>query len=490
MSRNAIRGALWHLLLTGVLALSTTVGWSGPASAAEEDRKSATEALLERIEELERTVAQQQAVIQKLQELLEQLKAEAEPAEDDIAEEREVPSESEIERQLAEELGADEKQAEEQPEAPGPRPLTVVSSPSGKSYMQISLDGLLAAGASTDPDVPNLQLGAHDPSRRGFTLQNAELVLNGAVDPYFTAQANIVFVEAPDGETEVELEEIYATTSSLSYNLQVKAGHFLTEFGRLNSRHPHVWDFVDQPLSHARMFGPDNLRSSGARLSWLMPVSFYSELLLTVQNAFGETLTSFGFLEGEDVFGRTLVDLSVRSLEDLLYVPRYTASLDPGSNQTLVVGASSALGPNGTGDDGRTAIYGADIFWKWKSPRAIQGFPFLKVQAEGMRRRYRVVAPRETFEDWGAYGQVLWGYNRGWVAGLRYEEMGGDDGGEVSDPFFEDRRRSSVNLSWFPTEYSKLRLQYNHDDRSFFEDADSLWLQFEFTLGAHAAHKF
>ncbi len=273
--------------------------------------------------------------IQELRELIERMEAEhaeeAAPGGEAIVEEKEGPSESELEQQLAEELGADPTQAEEQPEARGPRPLTVVSSPSGKSYMQISLDGLLAAGASSNPDVPNLQLGSHDPSRRGFTLQNMELVLNGAVDPYFTAQANIIFVESPEGETEVELEEIYATTTSLPHNLQAKAGHFFTEFGRLNPQHPHVWDFVDQPLSHARMFGRDNLRSSGVRLSWLMPVPFYSELLLTVQNAFGETLTSFGFLEGEDVFGRTLVDLSVRSLEDLLYLPRYTARLPWGT---------------------------------------------------------------------------------------------------------------------------------------------------------------
>ncbi|MCZ6761200.1 MAG: hypothetical protein O7D29_12670, partial [Gemmatimonadetes bacterium] len=375
-----------------------------------------------------------------------------------VVEEEEGPSE--LEQQLAEELGADQTQAEEQPQAPGPRPVTIVSDRSGKSYMQISLDGLVAAGASSDPDVPNLQLGSHDPSRRGFTLQNVELVLNGAVDPYFTAQANIIFVESPEGETEVELEEIYVTTSSLPHNLQVRAGHFFTEFGRLNPQHPHFWDFVDQPLSHARIFGPDNLRSSGARLSWLMPVSFYSELLLTVQNAGGETLTSFGFEADEKVFGRTLVDFSVHSLEDLLYVPRYAASLDLTTNQTLLMGASAALGPNGTGDDGRTAIYGADVFWKWKSPRAIQGFPFVKVQAEGMKRRYRAVDPLEIFEDWGYYSQVSWGYSRGWVAGLRYDRMGGDDGGDPS-PFFEARRRISANLTWFPTEYSKLRLQYN-----------------------------
>ncbi len=436
-----------HFLSAGILALGLAASWAGPSVAAQEDRKSAIENLLERIEELERTSAGQQALIEELREQLEQLQAE-------------------------------------------PKPLTVVSSASGKSYLQISLDGLVAAGGSTESDVPGLQLGSHDPTRRGFTFQNTELVLNGAVDPYFTAQANVVFVESPEGETEVEIEEIYATTTSLPHNLQVKAGHFLSEFGRLNTQHPHVWDFVDQPLSHARIFGPDNLRSSGVRLSWLMPLPFYSEVFLAVQNASGEPLTSFGSLDGESVFGRTLADLRVRNLDDLLYVPRYRASLDPTDNQTLVLGASAALGPNSTGDDGRTAIYGVDVFWKWKSPRAIQGFPFVKFQAEGMRRRYRADAPKETFEDWGAYGQLSWGFKRGWVAGVRFDAMDGDDGGAISDPFFEDRRRSSVNLTWFPTEYSKLRLQYNHDDRSFFEDADSLWLQFEFTLGAHAAHKF
>jgi uncharacterized coiled-coil protein SlyX len=481
-------------------------GWSSLASAAEEDHKSAIDTLLERIEQLEQTVAQQQSVIQKLQDLLEQLNADAELAEGDIAEEdRKSAIETLLERieQLEQTVAQQQfviqelremlTQLEAEKVKAGQKPagaVTIVSDRTGKNYMQLSLVGLLAAGSSTDPNVPNLELGAHDPSRRGFTIQNAELVLNGAVDPYFTAQANIVFIELPEGETEIELEELFATTSSLPHSLQAKAGLFFTEFGRLNLQHPHFWDFVDQPLSHARMFGPDNLRSSGARLSWLMPLPFYSELLLTVQNAFGETLTSFGYVEGEEVFGRTLVELAVRSLEDLLYVPRYTASVDPTSNQALVMGVSAALGPNGTGDGGRTAIYGADVYWKWKSPRANQGFPFLKVQAEGTKRRYRAVDPLQTFEDWGAYGQVLWGYKRGWVAGIRYDSMGGDDGGQTFDPFFEERRRTSVNLSWFPTEYSKLRLQYNHDDRSSFEDADSLWLQFEFILGAHAAHKF
>jgi hypothetical protein len=33
-------------------------------------------------------------------------------------------------------------------------------------------------------------------------------------------------------------------------------------------------------------------------------------------------------------------------------------------------------------------------------------------------------------------------------------------------------------------------MQYNYDDRAGFDKAHSLWFQFEFLLGAHAAHKF
>lgn len=384
---------------------------------------------------------------------------------------------------------AEEPESPEDPPAGSTDPILLASGAAGKNYLNLSLNGLITAGGSSEGDVPGLQLGSHDPSRRGFTLQNVELVFSGAVDPYFTAQANVVFVETPDGESEIELEEFFATTSRLPFGLQVKVGHFFTEFGRLNAQHPHSWDFVDQPLSHGRMFGPDNLRASGARVSWLMPTPFYSALDLTIQNAFGETLTSFGWTEGEEVFGRTMVPGSVEDLGDLLYVPRYAVSVDVTDNQTVLAGLSAAVGPNGTGEDGRTRLYGADLFWKWKSPRAHQGFPFVKVQAESIWRHYRADGTVADLEDWGAYAQVLWGFRRGWVAGGRFGRMGGDEG-PTPDPFVEERWRSSANLTWFPTEYSKLRLQYNHDTRSDFDDADSVWLQIELTLGAHAAHKF
>lgn len=380
--------------------------------------------------------------------------------------------------------------------APGPPPMTIVSGGGGKNFLNLSLDGLFAAGTSTARDVGSLQRGGHDPIQRGFTVQNVETVFSGAVDPYFTAQANLVLQIDADGETVVELEEVYATTTSLPKGLQLRAGQFFTEFGRLNPTHPHSWDFVDQPLVSGRFFGPDGLRSAGARLSWLMPTNFYSEAILTVQNGHGVTLSSFGSVPGDTLFGRNIEPRDVASLSDLLIVPRYTASFDLSDTKTLLFGASAALGSNGTGPGANTRIYGLDGFWKWKPNNAFKGFPFLKIQGELMRRNATVASrpdeglPRASFDDWGGYLQTNWGYKPGYVAGLRLERVGGDQG-TPQDSNLASRWRLSPALTWFPTEYSKLRLQYNFDHSNALQDDEhSLWLQLEFLLGAHAAHKF
>lgn len=377
---------------------------------------------------------------------------------------------------------------------PAPEPTTIVSGAGGKNFLNLSLDGLVAAGTSTAKDLQALQVGGHDPTQRGFTVQNVEAVFEGAVDPYFRGQANVVLQITPEGETSVELEEVYATTSSLPKGLQVKAGQFFTEFGRLNAQHPHSWDFVDQPLVNGRFFGPDGLRSVGARVSWLMPTNFYSEAFLAVQNSQGETASSFRGVPGETLFGREIREREVASVSDLLITPHYAASFDLSDTQTLLVGASASLGPNGTSDNGRTRIYGVDGFWKWKPTNAFRGFPFVKVQGEFMQRQASVGAgdslAAATFRDRGGYLQVNWGYKAGRIVGLRFDRVSGDRG-DPGDDALAPRWRVSPALTWFPTEYSRLRLQYNFDRRSAFQDDDhSLWLQLEFLLGAHAAHKF
>src|SRR5688572_27324513 len=165
---------------------------------------------------------------------------------------------------------------------------------SRRAYMDIGLVGTFAAGGSTASDIAGgTQLGGHDPNQRGFTVQGLEASFTGAVDPYFRGQANVLFAVDAEGESFLELEEAFGETVSLPANLQLRAGQYLTEFGRHNPTHPHSWAFVDTPLVNGRFLGGDGLRNPGARLSWLMPTPFYSELGLSVQNSHGETASSF-----------------------------------------------------------------------------------------------------------------------------------------------------------------------------------------------------
>jgi len=386
------------------------------------------------------------------------------------------------------------------PDPVGPPPTAAAVPPAQpvapKAYMNISLDGMFAVGTSTAEDVETLEGGGHNPNQRGFTVQNVELTLDGAVDPYFKAQANVILQIDQEGESTVELEEAFAVTTSLPANLQVKAGQYFSEFGRLNPQHPHAWDFVGQPLVNNRFFGGDGLRNPGARVSWLAPIPFYAELFLSVQDSQGETAFSFRNTSGESVYGHTIEETSVDSAGDLLYVPRAVASFDLTDTQTLMVGASAAFGPNGTGQHTRTQIYGADVFWKWKPSYARGGWPFVKWQTEAMFRRYEAGEdeeaglPDETLNDWGFYSQVLFGFVERWAAGLRCDYVTGDSGAQDADSERATRFRLSPDLSFFPSEFSKLRLQYNYDDIEDRGAEHSVWGQLEFLLGAHAAHKF
>jgi len=407
----------------------------------------------------------------------------------------------------------------------------------GKGYMDVGIVGTFAAGGSTASDIEGgTQLGGHDPNQRGFTVQGVEANFQGAVDPYFRGNANVLFQIDSGGDSFLELEEAWLETMSLPWNLQVRGGQFLTDFGRINTQHPHSWAFVDTPLVNGRFLGPDGLRNPGARLSWLVPTPFYSELFFAVQNSQGET--AYGFRSSDAGEAADGVPFSyryqdhnrgVKSVGDLLFTPRYALSFDLTESQTIVVGSSAAFGPNSNGGAGDTAtqIYGVDLYWKWKPGNAHGGFPFLAWQTEAMLRRYELgafdwqeeadagvlpiidedtgrpaVLGQETVTDYGFYTQLLYGFRKGWVAGARFDYVTEDLGdyekrslsynGEAlgRDPLRNERWRVSPNLTWYPSEFSKIRLQYNYDDRRDVRVDHSVWLQFEFLLGAHAAHKF
>jgi hypothetical protein len=368
------------------------------------------------------------------------------------------------------------------------------------TFMNIGFVGIVDAGWSSEPDVASLQLGDHDPRKRGFTVPNAELTLDAAVDPFFRGFASIVYKLDEEGESVVELEEAYFLTTSLPWSLQIKGGQFFTEFGRQNPQHPHSWAFVDQPLVLGTLLGGEGLRSQGVRLSWLAPTSFYTEAMVALLNSTGETTFSFNSEESTEIHGGFAGEGEIEDASDLLVVPRLAVSLDLTPNQTIVVGASGAFGPNNSGPDADTQVLGADVYWKWKSATAFQGFPFVSFQSEALTRRYdaaerfladdpAVALPAETLEDRGGYAELLWGVEPRWVVGARGELVRAEEAAFESE-LRSDRFRISPSVTWYPSEYSKLRMQYNFDHRNDIGNDHSLWFQIEIIMGAHAAHVF
>lgn len=499
------------LMIVPICLLPLALG-ANPTEA--QDQTLDLKTLKREMDDLRRRDAENRKTIEQLMRKIEQL------------EERETQAKPKpataIEKAVAE---AEAAAAPVEPSRPALLSTQLGSGGTTLRLIDVSLGVLAAAGSSSADDeiIQLLQGGGHDPRQRGFTLQQAELGLSGAVDPYVNAEAYITFNIDPEGETRLELEEAFLTTQALPLGLQVKAGFYHTEFGRINPQHAHQWRWQDQPLINTRFFGEDALRQTGVRLGWLMPLPFFSELLVGVQHPRGETMVSF--LANDEVFedrplaGRPFVDRSIDSLSDMVYTFRWSGFSDLSPEVSGLLGFSAALGPNATGDDGYTYIYGTDLTLKWRPTTHFRGWPFVEWQTEVMKRDYRAAAfaglnddgdfitlPKATLRDWGLYTQLLYGFTYRWAAGARFEYGTGrgdnvdEDGDFVSrntDPFRSDRYRISPLLLFHPTEFLRLRLQYNYDNAAFLQEsfnrsksAHSFWMGVEFSLGAHPAHTY
>lgn len=339
-------------------------------------------------------------------------------------------------------------------------------------------DVALAAFSSRE----NLQTGGHDPNRSGFNLQQLELALSAAVDPYFRLDGNIVFFPAG-----VEIEEIYGTTLALPWGLQARAGQFLTRFGRQNPTHVHSWDFVDQHFPLGRILGAEGNRGLGTELSWLTPLPWYVELIGSVTEAGGEA-TARSFYGAQD--------LGVTSPLHLQATGALKQFFPLSDDWSILWGLSAATGPNPTGRNNRTDLYGTDLYVKYR-PVSAGSFTVVSLQTEWFYRRRQI--PRELLQDVSGYAYLFWRFLPRWGVAARYEYGGpaylltGQLAGarDYLDPDWDrGRHRATANLTFWPTEFSRLRAQVSADFPLWRDPIYAAFIALEVSVGAHAAHKF
>jgi hypothetical protein len=270
--------------------------------------------------------------------------------------------------------------------------------------------------------------------------------------------------------------------------------------------HPHEWAFVNQNVIMSRIFGEDGMRAVGAQINWLTPLPWYSLLIASVQNGKGGAMHSFLGAEGDTIGPATQSNRDIRTFAQLVKNFRWVNGFDITPELAANVGVSFAFGNNATGTSASTYIAGADVYLKWTPTRNTRGFPFVAAQFEYVHRWFQASFTdsvtgdlrRQMLRDYGFYAQLLYGFQPvlfrftpDMVAGIRLD-YASSNGDSSADPFRALRWRVSPNLSWYPTERTKLRLQYDYDWAQHLANRNvhTVMLQFEFALGAHGAHKF
>jgi len=335
--------------------------------------------------------------------------------------------------------------------------------------ISLTFDGAVAAFSQAEPP----QTGNHDPRRPGFNFQQLELGIEAPVDPYFAFKSFTVF-----SQFGVEVEEAYVTTLELPFNLQARAGQFLTRFGRINATHPHTWDFADQTLVIGKFMGAEGNRGMGAEAAWLAPLPWFVEAIGSLTDAAGEaTARSF--------YGAT--DLGVRSPLDLQATGALRQFFPLGPDWSLAWGLSAANGPNPSGRSNRTDILGTDLYLKYRplEPGAEHAF-HLTVETIQRRRQY----PGTLLADTGAYAAAVWRFDRQWDAGIRLDAVEGVSGDPLDPDWSRTRYRGAASLTHRPSEFSRLRLQGSADYPQWRDPVYAAFLALEVTVGAHGAHAF
>lgn len=343
---------------------------------------------------------------------------------------------------------------------------------------------------------------------RGFNLNYGELMVSSVADPYFNLAG--IFHLSEEG---FEIEEGYFTTRKIPLGLQVKAGKFLSAFSRINEQHEHCWDFSGAPLVHRAFLGPEGLNEKGVQLTCVLPVSVY--WMIGAEALAGENETSFGRSGFEDPSG-SFRDGGKDGVN--LFTVFMRASFDAG-DWVVLLNASAASGCTRSdrsfgeaGTEGEalradTRLMGTGITLR----RFIDSNRYLAFQSECMHRRTEgrlyekdaLDAVRDATllsRQSGLYGQAVFKYGMRSRLGVRVDRMLGNDrrhdGVRVDIP--GNPWRLSVMTEFNPTEFSRIRMQYNEDRSLHRREGESfrpetvreLILQCNISIGAHGAHPF
>jgi len=291
----------------------------------------------------------------------------------------------------------------------------------------------------------------------GFQINEFELAVQSALDPFSKAAAFIVFED-----DEFELEEMYVDWTTLPAGLGLKVGAFRNDFGKINRWHQHALQQVNRPAVHQAFFGDGGLGGLGVSLSWL-PGPFlgdYNEFWVQVTNDANEVAFSG---RGFDTPVITVHETNYWDLSDAAY---------------FELGLSASTGVNDALGEHRTTVYGADLNYNW-SPPAEAMYKGFELRAEVLYSNRQ--SETGTRGSWGGfmYGTLKLGQQ--WSTGVRL------DWTELPEEPGQELWGVSPYLEYWQSEWARLRFQYSHHSRLIEENRtdNRFFLQVTWAIGPH-----
>ncbi len=294
-----------------------------------------------------------------------------------------------------------------------------------------------------------------------FQMHESEVGFQSIIDPYARGDFFISF-----GEEGVNLEEGYITFTALPAGFVGKVGKMRSAFGKVNTMHNHVLPWVERPLvSNNLVAGEDGIDDAGFSVQRILPAPKGIFLEATGQLFRGDA---------GDVFKS-----SQRS--DVSTVAHLRGYRDINESTNLDLGISFARGHNDVGSDFLTHLYGLDATLRWKPLRRSIYHSFVARSEFIWSDRQQLPSTQKSF---GYYASADYQLGRRWFLGGRYDHSDRSREDALTD------KGGSVVLTYWPSEFSQLRGQYRFTRYANNIDANELFVQLIFSLGAHGAHPF
>ena len=350
-------------------------------------------------------------------------------------------------------------------------------------------------------------LGDVGPGTRGFSLGESELTISANIDPDWrgTAIASLT----PEGG--VAMENAFFQSLGLGNGLSFKGGRFFSGIGYMNEQHAHAWDFADAPLAYKAFLG-NQLGDDGVQLKWLAPTDMFLEF--GTEAGRGRTFPGAdnnknGVSQGA-LFAHLGGDAGISNawrigLSWLGSAPS-NRSFDDGVNAGTTVSNSFT---------GKSRLWIADGIWKW-APEGNSTVTNFKLQGEYFRRREDGTLASNSAagtcgsgcvdgydsEQSGWYLQGVYQFMPHWRIGLRHDALsygtvniGLANSGVLTAADFpllaaHDPKRNSAMLDYSPSEFTRFRLQWAHDNSGIGATDNQIFLQYIFSMGTHGAHQF